>query len=50
VGGATPEQMVFCHMRKQAEQATENKPVSNIPSLSLYPSLHPDSCLAPISD
>ena len=42
MGGAIPGLVVLCSIRKQAEQARESKPVSNIPPWPLHQLLLPD--------
>jgi hypothetical protein len=42
VGGAIPGMVVLGSIRKQAEQARGNKPVSNIPPWPLHQLLLPD--------
>jgi hypothetical protein len=42
---ATSEQVIFCCMRKQTEQAVRNKQVNSIPLWPLYEFPTPVSCL-----
>jgi hypothetical protein len=45
VGRAIPGLVLLGSLRKQAEQATGNKPVSSIPPWPLHQLLLPDCCL-----